>query len=201
MDSIARKRQQGLTEEAFVRLLEWLDQDPESAGKKYEIIRLRLIKIFTWRGCPMPEELADATVDRVAGKLSGLVQTYVGEPARYFFNVADKIYLEYGRKTPLYFPLPDNLAEAGKPESLALAEDCFEHCMQCLPERSRNLILAYYAYEGSGRDKLSQRKALAEQMAIADNALWIRVHRIRQALKKCVQKCMQNRQQGIPIKK
>ncbi len=197
MESAASKQQrEGLTEEAFARLLEWLDRRRESAGQKYDIIRLRLIKIFSWRGCSVPEELADATVDRVAGKLGEIAQTYVGEPAPYFFNVADKIYLEYGRKAPLHLPLPDNLAGADKPATLALAEDCFESCMNCLPERSRELILAYYGYERSGREKLDQRKALAERMAIADNALWIRVHRIRQALKKCVQNCTQNRQQG-----
>lgn len=194
IESTVRKQQpEGLTKEAFARLLEWLDQDRENAGKKYETIRLRLIKIFTWRGCSVPEELADATVDRVAGKLKELAHTYVGEPALYFFNVADKIYLEYGRKSPLHLPLPDDLPGVTKPEAHVEAEDCFERCMQCLPEKSRELILAYYEYERTGRDKLDQRKALAQRMAIPENALWIRAHRIRQALKKCVEDCTHSR--------
>jgi DNA-directed RNA polymerase specialized sigma24 family protein len=192
MESATRKkRQEGLTEDAFGRLLEWLDPDRESAGHKYEIIRLRLIKIFSCRGCSAPEDLADATVDRVAAKVGGLAQEYVGEPALYFYNVAEKIYLEHGRKARLYFPLSDNLAEVDKPAAMANADSCFERCMESLPERSRELILAYYGYERQGRDKLEQRKALAERLGIADNALWIRVHRIREALKKCVQNCMQ----------
>jgi DNA-directed RNA polymerase specialized sigma24 family protein len=193
--TVQRKKQDGLTENTFASLLEWLDRDRDTAGQKYEIIRLRLIKIFTCRGCSVPEELADATVDRVATKVGQLVQTYVGEPALYFYNVAEKIYLEYARKARVYSPLPHNLAEADQPTAIALAEDCFGHCMEALPERSRELILAYYRYERSGRDKLDQRKALAEQLAIADNALWIRVHRIRLALKKCMKNCMQ----GAPL--
>jgi len=38
------KKEWVLTQEAFDRLLGWLDPDRESAGEKYEAIRLRLIK-------------------------------------------------------------------------------------------------------------------------------------------------------------
>jgi|ERR1041385_1106289 DNA-directed RNA polymerase specialized sigma24 family protein len=195
MESAAqRKQQQGLTEDTFERLLEWLDPDRERAGHKYEVIRLRLIKIFICRGCSAPEDLADATVDRVAAKMGELAGRYVGEPALYFYNVADKIYLEHGRKERLYFPLSDNLAEVDKPAPGAQVENCFEHCMESLPERSRELILAYYGYERLGKDKLDHRKALAERLGMADHALWIRIHRIREALKKCVQNRMRGAQ-------
>jgi hypothetical protein len=40
-----------LTQDAFDKLLNWLDSDRERAGQKYETIRLRLIKIFTCRRC------------------------------------------------------------------------------------------------------------------------------------------------------
>jgi len=193
MDSAVRKqRQDGLTEGAFARLLQWLDHDRESAGQKYEVIRLRLIKIFQCRGSSVPEELADATVDRVAAKLGDIAGIYVGDPALYFYNVAEKIYLEYGRKVKSQLPLPANLAEAKHAAAIeAQAADCLEHCMQMLSEKNRELILAYYGYERPGRDKLQQRKALAERLAIGDKALWIRVHRIREALKKCVSSCME----------
>ena len=44
-----------LTQEAFDALLAWLDPEREAAGRKYEEIRLRLIKLFTCRGCSEPD--------------------------------------------------------------------------------------------------------------------------------------------------
>ena len=52
-----------LTQESFDALLNWLDPRREEAGQKYEDIRLRLIKIFTCRGCLEPEDLADETIN------------------------------------------------------------------------------------------------------------------------------------------
>jgi hypothetical protein len=40
-----------LTQELFDTLLGWLDPDRERAGDKYETVRIRLIKVFTCRGC------------------------------------------------------------------------------------------------------------------------------------------------------
>src|SRR5262245_21687271 len=57
-----------MTPEEFDRLLLWLNPDRDKAGEKYEWIRKRLIKIFVCRGCNVPEELADKTINRVARK-------------------------------------------------------------------------------------------------------------------------------------
>ena len=54
-----------LTQEDFDRLLRWLDANLEAAGKEYEAIRQRLIKIFARRGCSEAEDLADETINRV----------------------------------------------------------------------------------------------------------------------------------------
>ena len=40
-----------LNQEAFDELLAWLNPDRERAGRKYEDIRQRLIRIFMHRGC------------------------------------------------------------------------------------------------------------------------------------------------------
>jgi hypothetical protein len=55
-------------QEAFDQLLTWLNPDRERSGKKYEEIRKRLITIFTCRGCLIPKELSDETIDRVVTK-------------------------------------------------------------------------------------------------------------------------------------
>src|SRR5215217_6613207 len=84
-----------LTQELFDTLLGWLDPDRERAGHRYETIRLRLIKIFTSRGCPEAEELADETINRVASKLSEIINKWDGgDPARYFFKVAQYVLAE-----------------------------------------------------------------------------------------------------------
>jgi hypothetical protein len=58
-----------LTEESFESLLSWLAPERESAGRRYEDIRQALVKIFTWRGIPEAEDMADETINRVAQKV------------------------------------------------------------------------------------------------------------------------------------
>ncbi len=99
------KKEWFLTQEAFDALLAWLDPDREAAALKYETVRLRLIKIFACRGCSEAEDLADETINRVTSKLPEIQASYTGEPARYFYGVANKIHLEYTRRKPVP-PLP-----------------------------------------------------------------------------------------------
>jgi hypothetical protein len=80
-----------LTQESFDALLAWLGSEPEEAGRKYEAIRLRLIRIFACRGCYEPEDLADETINRVSKKLKEIESTFSGDPARYFYGVANKV--------------------------------------------------------------------------------------------------------------
>src|SRR5262249_41293713 len=54
----------------FEELLSWLGSDSDKAGREYELIRRKLIAMFRRKGCSCPEDLADATFNRVAGKLS-----------------------------------------------------------------------------------------------------------------------------------
>jgi len=87
-----------ITQEGFNTLLSWLDRNRETAGQKYEKIRRRLIRIFYGRGCFEAEELADETINRVIRKLPQLLDDYAGEPALYFYGVANNIYQEWLRK-------------------------------------------------------------------------------------------------------
>src|SRR5512139_2426939 len=77
-----------LSPELFDSFLAWLHPDREQAGRRYEGIRLRLIKIFTCRGCSCPEDLADETINRVIVKLPRILQSYRGDPGCYFGGVA-----------------------------------------------------------------------------------------------------------------
>ena len=174
-----------LSQEAFDDLLDWLDSDREQAGIKYEDIRRRLIKIFTGRACVEAEDLADETINRVTSRLSEIKEEFRGDRARYFFGVANKVYMEHmRRKQPQ--PPPPSITDS---QQVELEYRCLEHCIESLSEENRYLLLKYYGAEGSA--KVDRRKQLAEELGIAPNALRIRAYRIRLALQDCVEKCIE----------
>jgi DNA-directed RNA polymerase specialized sigma24 family protein len=180
----AEKSKADLTREILDRLLHWLDNDRDRAGQRYEQIRSGLIKVFLCRGSVDPEELADETINRVAKKVQEIAESYVGDPAPYFYGVAKMVYLEYSRRKLVASPLPPPDAA----EEADLRFDCLEQCMQNLSAKNRELILAYYEHESGA--KIDHRKALADRMGITVNALWIRVHRIKKDLQNCVNQCL-----------
>lgn len=182
------KKDWTLTKESFDSLLEWLDKDRESAGEKYQEVRLKLIKIFACKGCSFPEDLADETINRVTQKLSEIKETYVGNPLLYFSSVSRLIYLENTRKTPNKVELSPNLEEIAKNIETSLEYECLEHCLEKLPSQSRELILDYY--EEEKKAKIEGRKNIAERLGIELNALRLRVNRIRTGLEKCIQECI-----------
>jgi DNA-directed RNA polymerase specialized sigma24 family protein len=167
-----------LTQEAFDALLLWLDaEDRERAGAKYESIRKRLIQLFVCRGCGEPEVLADETFNRVARKMPQLSRDYVGDPALFFFGVAQNVYLESLRAKPK------------QQETDERPYVCLDRCMQTLTAENRDLVLRYY--EEEKRVKIDHRQELAAHLGIAINALRIRAHRVRSALKQCVKNCLE----------
>jgi DNA-directed RNA polymerase specialized sigma24 family protein len=58
-----------LSEQGFLQLLARLNTDPKHAGEEYEKLRARLIYFFERKGCRIPAELCDETIDRVARKI------------------------------------------------------------------------------------------------------------------------------------
>jgi len=181
-----------ITEEGFNALLDWLDTDRDQAGEKYETIRLRLIKIFVSRGCNAAEEMTDETINRVIFKLREIRESYVGDPALYFYGVANKVHLEYVRRKPFPQVAPQPLSSSDETEQ---KHECLERCMRQLPADQREMVLQYYMEDK--RAKIDHRKELAEKMGIALNALRIRVHRIRLVLQQCVQDCLEQQMAGM----
>lgn len=187
------KKEWVLTQDVFDTLLDWLDPDREQAGLKYETIRTRLIRIFTCRGCLEAELLADETINRVASKVAEVSPTYAGDPALYFYAVAQKVHLEYVRKVHRQSPVAVESVEQGTPP-IRFIEDfepeyrCLERCLEQLPRENRNLVEQYYLQEKQA--KIDHRKLLATELGIAMNALRIRAHRIRLNLRQCVRDCL-----------
>lgn len=186
-----------LTQDAFDRLLKWLDSDRESAGQKYETIRLRLIKIFTCRGCSEAEDLADETINRVSAKLDTLEWEDHGDRARYFYAIAQKVFLEHLRDSrKRHGEIPFECADETSAVIIKTDTDeieseyaCLERCLDHLPNNNRRLVLEYYHQERKA--KIDHRRMLADELGIAVNALRIRAHRIRLTLERCMHDCLE----------
>lgn len=169
------------TQEDFDALLCWLDSDRDRAGEKYEEIRHSLILIFEWRHCGSPEDLADATINRVLQKIRSLKKSFTGDPARYFYSVARNIAHESQRQAMREIDI--DAVDVVEPDPLSqddLLEKKFEalhEWLNTLKESERDLLLEYYADEGMA--KIQRRKELGEALGLSSMALRQRIHRLR----------------------
>jgi RNA polymerase sigma factor (sigma-70 family) len=176
-----------LTAEGFDILLSQLDPDRERAGELYETIRRKLVRLFEWRGCVSPEDLADETFNRVARRLSEGVELRSNDPYGYFCGVAHLLYKEVLRRAAREhraiesggWPSP-SLTEDDEPSDPRL--ESLRRCLQRLPPDQRDLVLRYY----QGEHNIRSRQALASDLGVPMNALRIRVHRARRKLESCV---------------
>ena len=188
-----------MTQEDFDKLLAWLHPEREQSGVKYEEIRESLVKIFSWRGYYDAEDLADEVINRVTSKVKELAESYVGDPALYFYGVAKKILLELERRErhrPLdtEMRMLDTSMQPGKIDEGAHRRKCLQKCLRRLDSKDRDLILSYY--QKSKQAKIDYRKALAQQLGMDTNALRVKVHRIRANLKTCIKKCLKTERAG-----
>lgn len=182
-------KQDQVSVDNFDSLLEWLDPDRERAGEKYQTIRARLIKIFTWKRCSDAESLADETLDRVMLRVPEVRQTYSGDPAQFFYGVAKKVLAEQMRthSVELEAPAPSN------PETtdtdIEKMHGCLERCLSKLSPTSRQLVINYYSKKRT--QKQSPQENMAENLDVSAGVLRARVYRIRQTLRTCVQTCLE----------
>ena len=179
------KKKWVLSQEAFDALLKWLHEDREKAAAKYEEIQHCLIKYFVARGAANAEDLADETINRVTNKVEEL-KDFTGDRLRYFYGVANKVWMEVLRNPEPPQPLPPAPDSSQREQQYR----CLEQCIQRLSPENRELLLQYY-YPQEGCSLTDQRKLLAESLGIAPNALRIRAFRIRAWLQKCVKKCIE----------
>jgi len=119
------KKLQALKQEDFERLLRWLDSDPDRAGELYEKIRWRLIAILASRACRIPEELADETIDRVAGRVADICDSYIGDKEIYFLGVMNNVHHEY-LKRPALRPVVEYHENVEAKERLHV---CLDRCL------------------------------------------------------------------------
>ena len=180
-----------LSPENFERLLNWLHPNREEAGQEYQRIRALLIKKFQAHSCHFPDNLADATMDRVAQKLTTeMIENWVGDKERLFYRVAYYILLEDRDKGLSEVQIPDGF-EVQKPdeeEDLEPKLRCLEKCMQEISAGKRELIVKYY--RGKRSEKIKNREELARELNLNLPGLRVRALRIRRELRKCIERCL-----------
>ncbi|MBV9925258.1 MAG: sigma-70 family RNA polymerase sigma factor [Acidobacteria bacterium] len=156
----------------------------------FEAIRRRLLVVFEGRGCPQSDELVDETLRRFVRRLPAMLDTFKGDPIPYLLVTAHHLHLEYIEKQ--FVPLPPNLSEelpaADDGEGAELLDQCLEGCLGKLGPEDRLLALDYYREEK--RAKIDFRKELARRLGITTNALRIKVHHLRNALRGCLDDCL-----------
>jgi len=173
-----------LTEEDLNKLLAWLNADREAAGRQYSLIQLRLVRFFATRGHVDAENLADRCIDITIRKLDGLSE-YVGDRTLYFLGVARYVLLEKGREGSRPIPVPEP-----PPIPDSDLEDCLERCLTELSADDRVLVLDYE--EGEKQLRIQKRKQLADDLGTTLNALRIKICRLHQQLKTCIEKCLED---------
>lgn len=176
-----------LTAEKFALFLEWLDADVEKAGAEYERMRFRLSSYFSFRKCLHPDELTDETINRVAMKIGSEI---INNKSAFFFGVARNVYLESLRKEKFTVNIDDFVvpAPAIEIESQDGILDFLDKCLDELPVDSRGLILDYLSE--AKQAKIDLHKELAARLKTSQTALRMRIVRIKQRLRLCLQECI-----------
>jgi len=174
-----------ISRDQFANFLEWLSPDRERAGEEYERLRFRLCTFFSARRCAFADELADETINRVILKS---FEEEIQNKIAYCFGVAKNVYREALRKARPQLDIEEVTITAPAPDEASFSRDCLDKCLSELPAESRNLILEYFSEAKQAKIDLHRR--ISENLASTQTALRMRVMRIKQKLKLCVQECM-----------
>ena len=175
-----------VTADKFAGFLAWLSPDEARAGEEYERLRFRLITFFAGRNCRFPEDLADETVNRIILKIGDEV---VENKTAYVYGFARNVLLESYRQTKDHVNI-DDINVAAKPEETEPDEaaDYLDKCLGELSAENRRLILDYFSAEKQA--KIDLHKELTQAFKTTQTALRMRVVRIKQNLRACMQECM-----------
>jgi DNA-directed RNA polymerase specialized sigma24 family protein len=174
-----------VTAEKFANFLAWLSPHGDSAGEEYERLRFRLCTFFSQRRCCFPDELADETINRVILKSSS---ENIENKLAYCYGVARNVYRESLRKERDHLNIDEVTIAAKVPAEQSFSNECLDKCLAELSAESRNLILDYFSEVKLAKIELHRR--ISERLEMTQTALRMRVMRIKQKLKICVQECM-----------
>jgi DNA-directed RNA polymerase specialized sigma24 family protein len=183
-----------LTAEGFETLLQRLDADQIRAAEKYEELRMKLVKFYSWRGCPdaSADELADETINRVAAKLVEGIE--IESLNAYACQISRFVWLEFSRKRKEDNYGDEMPEQAVEPEIAEEPDERLNCLKKCLAEitkddEERKLIIGYYD-RNAGEKQKEARKSLAEKFGLQMNALKVKACRLRVKLEKCITDCV-----------
>lgn len=182
------------SEDSFARFLAWIDNGHGTNGQEYLALRKRLVAYFERKGCDVPDDLADETLERVNRRLDEAGEIDVETPAKFCYITAKFVFLEYLRSGRRREAVVDP-ADLGKFANDSNEEDdrkevmsvCLDRCLAELNIEDRAMIMGYYA--GERRAKIDNRRSLAAKLGLSSNALAIRACRIRERLESCMRNC------------
>lgn len=191
--SVPTRRKWTLTQEAFDKLLAALGPDRERAAETYLEIRNNLVRFFEWRGCPLPEDHADETFNRLAKRVAGGEE--ILNPMSYCLGVARMLLLEINKERAREQQALSEMATSqaafeGVDERAEARIECLRKCLETLSPDNRGLIIQYY--QGEKGAKIENRKRLVERLGIPINTLRMRALRLRERLQACVEDCLKN---------
>lgn len=174
-----------VTPENFANFLAWLSPEDESAGEAYERLRFRLCTFFSQRRCSFSDELADETINRVILKIN---EETIENKLAYCYGVARNVYRESLRKERNHLDIEEVQIAAMAPFEQSFSGECLDKCLGELSAENRGLILDYFSEVKLAKIELHRR--ISEGLEMTQTALRMRVMRIKQKLKICVQECM-----------
>jgi len=183
-----------LTQEALDLFLARLDPDRDRAGQIYEQIRHKLVTFFRCNGFWDGEDLVDETLDRVIRRHA---EVEIIDLMAFIRGVARRVASESHKLQVRQIPLDDAPELVRKdntvndPEETAIAEKrliCLEQCASRLHKADRDLVGEYYRYKG--RQKIENKRKMAEAMGITPGTLRVRAFRVRLQLEGCMTQCM-----------
>lgn len=174
-------------------LLSLLATDDGETGHRYELLRLKTLRFFQWKGAADADELTDETLVRVGRKLGEGAPVGKGEIGPYVRGVARIVFLESLRNEER----DRALRQAAPPPVVSVPDqetdlrlDCLEAGLEELEPDERNLLIRYYSDTGDG--KIAERKSLATSLGISLTALRIRAYRLREKLAALVHRCIEH---------
>jgi RNA polymerase sigma factor (sigma-70 family) len=158
----------------------------------YSYLRCALIRFFEWNGCVDPQDLADEVFCRLLKTFAS--DSEIRNVKAFIFGIAQNVLREHRRQRQQERSLASE-PNAHPSDSLVseTTEKDLDECLKYLSRKDRSLIRSYHDVED--RKKAAQRKVIAKKLKITENALRIRVTRIRKELQECIDKRRNQRQQ------
>ncbi|MBS1794313.1 MAG: hypothetical protein JSS81_10690 [Acidobacteria bacterium] len=129
--------------------------------------------------------MADETINRVCLKLG---DEPVENKTAYVYGFAKNVWLESLRRQKTHLNVDEVRVAAPPPAAEDFSGVCLDRCLAALPEDNRGLILDYFSEEKQA--KIDLHKELAARLATTRTALRMRIVRIKQSLKSCVEECL-----------